>query len=225
MPDPAHLTAFAIAAVTIALIPGPAMLYVLARSLGGGRRAGLLSSVGTGIGGLAHVAAAAVGLSALIATSAVAFSVVKYAGAAYLVWLGIQALRGSDADLPAREPAAGALKQGILTEALNPKTALFSSDLPPFSSASPRTGRWRCRSSCSARSASRSTRWVDVVVALGAGRISERIRARPRMWRRQQRTTGGILVGLGVYAAAAGHRRRLARHQLDEAGRARRCPR
>ena len=205
MPDPAHLTAFAIAAVTIALIPGPAMLYVLARSLGGGRRAGLLSSVGTGIGGLAHVAAAAVGLSALIATSAVAFSVVKYAGAAYLVWLGIQALRGSDADLPAREPAAGALKQGILTEALNPKTALFFlTFLPQF--CQPENGPVALQVLVLGTISVALNTLVDVVVALGAGRISERIRARPRMWRRQQRTTGGILVGLGVYAAAAGHR-------------------
>jgi threonine/homoserine/homoserine lactone efflux protein len=77
VPDLAHLTAFAVAAVTIALIPGPGMLYVLARSLGGGRVVGLRSSLGTGIGGLVHVAAAAAGLSALIATSATAFTVVK----------------------------------------------------------------------------------------------------------------------------------------------------
>src|SRR3712207_31798 len=130
MPDAAHLTAFFVAALTIALIPGPGMLYVLARSLGGGRDEGLRSSVGTGIGGLAHVVAAAAGLSAIIATSATAFSVVKYLGAAYLIWLRCKALFGRDharAAATTGQPraASNALRQGALTEALNPKTALF----------------------------------------------------------------------------------------------------
>jgi threonine/homoserine/homoserine lactone efflux protein len=109
MPDAAHLAAFAVAAVTIALVPGPGMLYVLARSLGGGREAGLRSSYGTGLGGLGHVVAAAAGLSAIVAASATAFSVVKYLGAAYLVWLGIAALRsrhGAPALSAAARPAA-----------------------------------------------------------------------------------------------------------------------
>src|SRR3712207_74223 len=103
------------------------MLYVLARSLGGGRDEGLRSTAGTGIGGLVHVAAAAGGLSAIIATSATAFSTVKYLGAAYLIWLGLRAiLSRSDApsvsadNAPAR---SNALRQGVLTEVLNPKTA------------------------------------------------------------------------------------------------------
>src|SRR3954469_17281819 len=100
MPDAAHLSAFVLAALTIALIPGPGVLYVLARSLGGGRQEGLRSSVGTGVGGLVHVAAAAAGLSAIIATSATAFSVVKYLGAAYLVWLGAKALLSRDRRAP-----------------------------------------------------------------------------------------------------------------------------
>src|SRR3954463_3913191 len=100
MPDASHLIAFAVAAATIALIPGPGMLYVLARSLGGGRDEGLRSTAGTGIGGLVHVAAAAAGLSAIIATSATAFTVVKYLGAAYLIWLGCQALFSRDREAP-----------------------------------------------------------------------------------------------------------------------------
>src|SRR3954447_5740966 len=96
MPDAAHLSAFVLAALTIALIPGPGILYVLARSLGGGRDEGLRSSAGTGIGGLVHVAAAAAGLSAIIATSATAFTAVKYLGAAYLIWLGFKALSTRD---------------------------------------------------------------------------------------------------------------------------------
>src|SRR5215212_6637645 len=120
MPDAAHVSAFVLAALTIALIPGPGVLYVLARSLGGGRQEGLRSSVGTGVGGLVHVAAAAAGLSAIIATSATAFSVVKYVGAAYLIWLGSKALFTRDrrvpmgattGDLPA---ASNAFRQGVL---------------------------------------------------------------------------------------------------------------
>ncbi len=127
MPDAAHLIAFALAATTIALIPGPGMLYVLARSLGGGRAEGLRSTAGTGVGGLAHVAAAAAGLSALIATSATASSVVKYLGAADLVRLGFQALRirGREAPMPTATVTApvrsDAFRQGTLTEALNPR--------------------------------------------------------------------------------------------------------
>jgi hypothetical protein len=149
VPDASHLVAFALAATTIALIPGPGTLYVLARSLGGGRTEGLRSTVGTGIGGMVHVAAAAAGLSAIIATSATAFTVVKYVGAAYLVWLGCQALFSRDHDAPSvaadgPAPASNALQQGVVTEVLNPKTALFPSP-SCRSSASRRTGRWSCK--------------------------------------------------------------------------------
>src|SRR5947209_20620243 len=93
MPNGAHLAAFLVAAVVLAVIPGPGMLYVLARSLAGGTETGLRSTGGTAVGGLGHVIAAVLGLSALLAASAPAFEAVRLAGAAYLVWLGIQALR------------------------------------------------------------------------------------------------------------------------------------
>jgi threonine/homoserine/homoserine lactone efflux protein len=210
VPDTAHLAAFALAALTIALIPGPGMLYVLARSLGGGRRVGLRSSYGTGIGGMAHVVAAAAGLSALIAASATAFTVVKYLGAAYLVWLGCRALFASDREPPALaegdpEAASGALRQGALTELLNPKTALFFlTFLPQF--CQPENGPVALQVVVLGAVSVALNTLVDVVVAHGAGSLSERLRERPRLWRRQQVATGGLLVGLGVYAAAAGHR-------------------
>ena len=212
MPDATHLTAFLIAAVTIALIPGPGMLYVLARSLGGGRDEGLRSSVGTGVGGLAHVAATAAGLSAIIATSATAFTVVKYLGAAYLIWLGGKALLSRDDAPPAgasrgggARSASNALRQGALTEALNPKTALFFlTFLPQF--CQPENGPVALQVLVLGIVSVTLNTLVDFVVALGAGRISDRLRKRPKLWRRQQQTTGGILVGLGVYAALAGHR-------------------
>ena len=211
VPDAAHLTAFLLAALTIALIPGPGMLYVLARSLGGGRDEGLRSSVGTGVGGLAHVVAAAAGLSAIIATSATAFSVVKYLGAAYLIWLGGKALLSRHREPPvnamagAPRAATNALRQGALTEVLNPKTALFFlTFLPQF--CQPENGPVALQVLVLGVVSVTLNTLVDFVVAFGAGRISERLRQRPKLWRRQQQTTGGILVGLGVYAAVAGHR-------------------
>src|SRR5690606_31548136 len=117
------------------------MLYVLARTLKGGRREGLLSTLGTALAGMAHTLAAALGVSAVLATSAAAFTAVKWAGAAYLVYLGVRTIleRGEvrsarpdpDASGRAGDPrpgtvARGALRQGLVTEVLNPKTALFS---------------------------------------------------------------------------------------------------
>src|SRR5882724_3348481 len=129
---------FIAAAVLLAITPGPGIFYVLARSLAGGRREGVLSSLGTFVGGLFHVFAAALGVSALLAASAVAFHTVKYAGAAYLVWLGIRMIRTRDAELAMATgtPTRKAFRQGVLTEALNPKTALFFlSFIPQFISA------------------------------------------------------------------------------------------
>src|ERR1700737_3655431 len=135
MVDQHHLVIFLAAAVVLAITPGPGIFYVLARTLAGGRREGIHSSLGTFIGGLFHVFAAALGVSAILAASAVAFHTVKYAGAAYLVWLGIRMIRTRNAEMPAQAaaPAQGSFRQGILTEALNPKTALFFlSFIPQF---------------------------------------------------------------------------------------------
>ena len=211
MPDAAHLIAFALAATTIALIPGPAVLYVLARSLRGGRAEGLRSTAGTGVGGLLHVVAAAAGLSAIIATSATAFTVVKYLGAAYLIWLGCRALLSRDHGAPpgeARELApatSNALRQGVLTEVLNPKTALFFlTFLPQF--CQPENGPVAVQVLVLGTVSVALNTLVDVAVAFAAGTISRRLRERPGMWRRQQVATGSMLVGLGAYAALAGHR-------------------
>ena len=127
MPDHAHMTAFLAAALVLAVTPGPGIFYVLARSLGEGTRVGVRSSLGTGLGGLCHVVGAALGLSTLLMTSATAFEVVRYAGACYLVFLGVRTLLGlreADAETP-RAHAGGAFRQGVMTELLNPKTALF----------------------------------------------------------------------------------------------------
>jgi threonine/homoserine/homoserine lactone efflux protein len=127
-PDPTAVWLFCGAAVALLAIPGPAVLYVVVQSAEQGRRAGLASVGGIHVGSLVHVAAATAGLSALIVASAVAFSVVKYAGAAYLVYLGVRKLLErppADRLERAREPLRRAFLRGIAVNVLNPKTALF----------------------------------------------------------------------------------------------------
>ena len=126
MTDIHHFLLFLGAAVVLAITPGPGIFYVLARTLAGGRKEGVESALGTLFGGLFHVFAAALGVSAILAASAVAFHTVKYAGAAYLVWLGIRMIRTRNAEMPAQTtaPGQGSFRQGVLTEALNPKTAI-----------------------------------------------------------------------------------------------------
>lgn len=130
MPDLSTLALFSLAAFALIVIPGPSVIYVVSRGIEQGRRAGLVSALGIETGGLVHVIGAAVGLSALIVSSATAFTIVKYAGAAYLVLLGLRELGGRRT---LRDPAAASdpaplqrvFWQGALVNALNPKTALF----------------------------------------------------------------------------------------------------
>jgi threonine/homoserine/homoserine lactone efflux protein len=206
VPDSAQLLAFTAAAMLLAVIPGPGMLYVLARSLGGGRRVGIRSSFGTAIGGTAHVLAAAVGLSAILATSATAFAFVKYLGAAYLLWLGFWTIRRAGEAPPSFDSGssaadAGALRQGIVTEALNPKTALFFlTFLPQF--CQPENGPVALQAAVLGLVSVFFNTAADIVVAYAVGPVSTRLRRNLRLWRRQRQATGGLLVGLGVYAAA-----------------------
>ena len=128
MPDTHALLLFSVAALALLLIPGPAVLYVVVQSAEHGRLAGLVSVAGLHLGTLVHTAAAAVGLSALVVSSAVAFSVVKYAGAAYLVYLGVRRFLARDPapDVSARaEPLRRLFRQGVVVNVLNPKTAVF----------------------------------------------------------------------------------------------------
>ena len=162
IPDPHSLALFVVAALALLLVPGPAVLYVVARSLQQGRRAGLASVLGIHVGTLVHIAAATVGLSALVVSSAVAFTAVKIAGAVYLVGLGLWTLLSRRAEV---EVALGgernlrrAFAQGIVVNVLNPKTALF---FPPSSRSSStrtrRTRRPRSRSSASSSPCSASS--------------------------------------------------------------------
>src|ERR1700736_1025197 len=129
IPSHSSLVLFVSAALLLLVIPGPAVFYILGRSIGQGRVAGLVSALGISVGSLVHTAAASVGLSALLMSSAIAFGIVKYLGAAYLIYLGVQKLRHEDsAELSGDAPPVKLSRifaQGIVVNVLNPKAALF----------------------------------------------------------------------------------------------------
>jgi threonine/homoserine/homoserine lactone efflux protein len=209
MPDQAHLTAFLAAALVLAITPGPGIFYVLARSLGEGTRVGVRSTLGTALGGLCHVVGAALGLSTLLMTSATAFEVVRYAGACYLVFLGVRTLLGLREATPegpaAPSRAGGAFRQGVLTELLNPKTALFFlTFLPQF--AQPERGAVALQLLALGCVSVALNSGVDLVVAAVAGRARTSLRAGSRWVRRQRALSGVALIALGGYAAAADRR-------------------
>ena len=123
-----NFTLFLFAALVIAAVPGPGIFYVAARTLSGGKRAGIASTFGTALGGLVHVIAGGLGVSAIILASAELFTALKFAGAIYLVWLGVRTFREAGNWLPQQTSAVGtqrAFREGVLVEALNPKTAAF----------------------------------------------------------------------------------------------------
>jgi len=203
MPDLHHWLAFFAAAAILAIIPGPGMLYVLARSMGGGISSGLRSTAGTAVGGLVHVVSAMIGLSAVLVASATAFEVVRLAGAAYLLWLGIQTLR------QARKPFAvggsqqsdHAFGQGIVTEALNPKTALFFlTFLPQF--VQPHRGPVAAQVFVLGVLSITLNAIPDVTVTVLAGRMQRLLHRSPRWWTRQRIGSGILLLVLGTASAA-----------------------
>ena len=202
------MTAFLAAALVLAVTPGPGIFYVLARSLGEGTRVGVRSSLGTGLGGLCHVVGAALGLSTLLMTSATAFEVVRYAGACYLVFLGVRTLLGlreAEAETP-RAHAGGAFRQGVMTELLNPKTALFFlTFLPQF--AQPERGLVALQLLALGTLSVALNSSADLVVAALGGRARSGLRAGSRWVRRQRALSGVALIALGGYAAATDSRR------------------
>ena len=128
MPELHTFVIFAVASAAFLAVPGPSVIYIVSRSLAEGRTAGIVSALGIQAGGLVHVIAATIGVSALLASSATAFSIVKYAGAAYLIYLGVRRLRERDhesAGAAGRVPRQRLFWQGVVVNSLNPKTALF----------------------------------------------------------------------------------------------------
>jgi threonine/homoserine/homoserine lactone efflux protein len=139
LPDAGTLSIFIFASLALLVIPGPAVLYIVARSIDQGKSAGLASVLGVTVGSAVHIAAAALGLSAILMRSATAFEIVKYAGAAYLIILGVRKLIERevllDASLPRRTRHLAIFRQGVVVNVLNPKTALFFfAFLPQFAS-------------------------------------------------------------------------------------------
>jgi len=205
MLDTTRLPLFLAAALLLAIAPGPGMLYVLARSLAGGRREGILSSLGTFVGGMVHVLAAAAGVSLILARSAVAFAAVKYAGAAYLCFLGVRmildARRDSDSvPVEAATAARNPFWQGIATEVLNPKTALFFlSFIPQFVNRDLGHVFWQFVILGSISVGLNTS--ADLLVTFFAGPLGERIRSSARFRRSQRTATGAIMIGLGTYLA------------------------
>jgi threonine/homoserine/homoserine lactone efflux protein len=208
LPDSSHLALFVSTTVLLLIIPGPAVLYIVAQSVEHGRRAGLAAVAGIHVGSTVHVAAATVGLSALLVSSAVAFSAVKLVGAAYLIFLGVQRLigRGEEGGSPkAAEPHLGRIfRQGIVVNVLNPKTALFFfAFLPQFvdpaHSAAPQIALlgllWILVGLC-----------TDGLYALLSGSVGAAVRRRPGFARVQRAVTGIVLIGLGIAAALTGRR-------------------
>jgi threonine/homoserine/homoserine lactone efflux protein len=204
MPDIHNFSLFLTAAIILAITPGPGIFYVLTRSIHGGYREGLASAMGTSVGGLIHVAAAALGLSALLATSAVALAVVKYAGAAYLIYLGIQALRHSTTTFDSRHPSLlgqHVFYQGVATEVLNPKTALFFlAFIPQFVTASSPVVPQFLLLGC--LSVGLNT-LIDLMVIGLAGPLGQWLANHAQFRQRQQRVSGWMLIGLGTYVAIA----------------------
>lgn len=193
----AHFGLFLMAAALLAVMPGPGIFYVAARTLGGGTRDGMLSIAGTTVGGLVQVVACALGVSALLLASAQAFTVLKIAGALYLIWLGITKIREAGAPLDLSGAVGrNAFRDGVAVEALNPKTAaFFLAFLPQF--IDPAHGAaWQFAFYGTISVAMNSL--ADLAVALTAARTRAGVLARPRLMRNLQRASGVTLCGLGV---------------------------
>lgn len=198
--------AFFLAAIILAVTPGPGIAYVVARTAAGGRAEGLASCVGTGVGGMVHVGAAALGLSLLLAQSAAAFVALKYVGAAYLIFLGVRMLISSSPP-PDSAPVAfasgsrRALVEGILVEALNVKTALFFlAFLPQFlNSGSPAAMQLVVMGTICVT----LNTLVDIVAVLLAVRLLRSGFTARRRARVLNKVSGLTLVGLGLYVASA----------------------
>ena len=209
MPDPSVLAVFCLAALALLVVPGPSVLYIVTRSMDQGRMAGVASVLGVHTGTLVHIAAAAAGISALLISSAVAFNVVRFAGAAYLVYIGLKRLLGKDEPVGVEQSSPRRLSriyyQGVVVNVLNPKTALFFfAFLPQFVDPS------------------KGAAWLQIVVlglvfigigilsdgtyALAASTLAGRLKNSKHWHRFQRYFAGGTLVALGVTAAVSGSR-------------------
>jgi threonine/homoserine/homoserine lactone efflux protein len=211
MPDMAQLALYFAAAFVLAITPGPGIFYVAARTLAGGRAEGVASSCGTGLGGLAHVFAGSLGVSAIVLASAELFTALKLIGAAYLIWIGLRTFRSARRDAlkelhgEAAVPPVGpgrAFREGVLVEALNPKTAaFFLAFIPQF--VTPAEGHVALQFVVLGCVSVTLNTFADVAVALAASSIREGATARPALIRRLREASGAAMMALGMGLALA----------------------
>jgi threonine/homoserine/homoserine lactone efflux protein len=206
MPDASTLLVFCGVSLAVLVFPGPAVIYIVTRGATQGRTAGLVSMLGIEAGNLVHVAAAAAGLSAILASSAEAFTIVKYVGAAYLVYLGVRALLDRDeGELggAATTPRSRLFGQGVVIAVLNPKTALFFlAFLPQFVEAG-NGAAWLQIGTLGVCFVGLAV-ITDGAYALLAGAAGSRIRGSERARRWVRRASGGVYIALGGGAALSG---------------------
>lgn len=198
---------FFIASLLLNLTPGNDMLFVASRSISQGTKAGIISAAGVFIGCFVHIIAAVLGLSIIISRSAYLFNMIKFAGAAYLIYLGVRALL-SKADIRTGSKDVGKInqwqlfKQGVVTNALNPKVAIFFlSFLPQFIDASSSYFKIQLLT---------LGIWFDlqgtivlIIVAIALGKARGFLENNPKFWKIQEKITGVILIGLGIKVALA----------------------
>jgi len=204
VPDAHALLLFAGAGLLLNVTPGPDLLYILGRSVSQGRQAGVVSALGIGAGCLFHVTAAALGVSALVLAVPVAYDVVRWAGALYLIWLGVKALRsqGSSLEVQAMEATSPRriFVQGVITNALNPKVALFFlAFLPQF--ADPSRGPLAPQLLLLGAIFTVNGTLVCLVFALFAARLGEWLKTRYGVTKLLDRATGGLFIALGLRLA------------------------
>ncbi|HEY4443629.1 MAG TPA: LysE family translocator [Steroidobacteraceae bacterium] len=210
IPDGSSLGVFAVAAILLLLAPGPAVLYIVARSVEQGRVAGLVSVCGITTGTLVHVLAAALGLSALLASSALGFAIVKYAGAAYLIYIGVRRILSGTPPAPlglTRRSLGRLYRDGFIVNLLNPKTALFFfAFLPQF--VDPSRGAVAFQIAFLGLLFTLMGLTSDALYALVAGTAGRWVKRKGRYLRWERYVTGGVFIGLGVTAAFAGNGRK-----------------
>ena len=211
MPDLTQLVLYFAAALVLAVTPGPGIFYVAARTLAGGRAEGVASSFGTGLGGVVHVLAGSLGVSAIVLASAELFTALKLIGAAYLVWLGVRTFQSARRDAStgwngrSAAPPIGprrAFREGVLVEALNPKTAaFFLAFIPQF--IDPTQGHVALQFVVLGFVSVALNTLADIMVAFAASGIRESAAARPALIRRLREASGAAMITLGIGLALA----------------------
>jgi threonine/homoserine/homoserine lactone efflux protein len=205
IPPGANFSLFLLAALVIATVPGPGIFYVAARTLAGGRKAGIASTFGTALGGLVHVIAGGLGVSAIILASAELFTLLKFAGALYLVWLGIRTFREAGVLQPgpiAPVRARQAFRDGVVVEALNPKTAaFFLAFIPQF--IAPAAGHPALQFITLGLISVTLNTLADVIVVAIAASARATLARKPELVRRLRQGSGLFIAGLGISLALA----------------------